>query len=49
MSPSPYIACLLPIINPSWDQLYYVTLLGLFVLIGWGQLTVGRVGVTRHE
>jgi adenylate cyclase len=23
------IACLLPIINPSWDQLYYLVVLGL--------------------
>jgi adenylate cyclase len=43
------IACLLPIINPSWDQLYYVVLLGLFALIGWGQVRVGRVGVSRPE
>jgi adenylate cyclase len=43
------IACLLPIINPTWDQLYYVVLLGLFALIGWGQVRVGRVGVSRPE
>jgi adenylate cyclase len=43
------IACLLPIINPSWDQLYYLVLLGLFALIGWGQVRVGRVGVSRPE
>jgi len=43
------IACLLPIINPSWDQLYYVVLLGLFALIGWGQARVGRVGVSGPE
>ncbi len=43
------IACLLPIINPTWEQLYYVTLLGLFALIGWGQVRVGRVGVSRPE
>ena len=43
------IACLLPILNPSWDQLYYVALLGLFALIGWGQVKVGRVGVSRPE
>jgi adenylate cyclase len=43
------IACLLPIINPAWDQLYYVVLLGLFALIGWGQVRVGRVGVSRPE
>jgi adenylate cyclase len=43
------IACLLPIINPSWEQLYYLPLLGLFALIGWGQVRVGRVGVSRPE
>ena len=43
------IACLLPIINPAWDQLYYVVLLGLFALIGWAQVRVGRVGVSRPE
>jgi adenylate cyclase len=43
------IACLLPIINPAWEQLYYVVLLGLFALIGWGQVRVGRVGVSRSE
>jgi hypothetical protein len=35
------IACLLPIINPAWDQLYYVVVLGLFALIAWGQVRVG--------
>jgi adenylate cyclase len=43
------IACLLPIINPSWEQLYYLAILGLFALIGWGQVRVGRVGVSRVE
>jgi len=43
------IACLLPIINPSWEQLYYAVLLGLFALIGWAQVRVGRVGVSRPE
>src|ERR1700760_3758397 len=43
------IAFLLPILNPSWQQLYYVALLGLFALIGWGQAKVGRVGVSRLE
>jgi class 3 adenylate cyclase len=43
------IACLLPIINPAWEQLYYLPLLGLFALIGWGQVKVGRVGVSRPE
>lgn len=43
------IACLLPAINPAWDTLYYVALLGLFALIGWAQVRVGRVGVSRPE
>jgi adenylate cyclase len=43
------IACLLPILNPSWEQLYYVVTLGLFALIGWAQVRVGRVGVSRPE
>ena len=43
------IACLLPILNPSWEQLFYVVLLGLFALIGWAQTKVGRVGVSRVE
>ncbi|QAU44605.1 adenylate/guanylate cyclase domain-containing protein [Bradyrhizobium guangzhouense] len=43
------IACLLLAINPAWDQLYYVVLLGLFALIGWAQVRVGRVGVSRSE
>jgi adenylate cyclase len=43
------IACLLPILNPSWQQFYYVALLALFALIGWGQARVGRVGVSRLE
>src|SRR4051794_12458883 len=43
------IACLLPAITPAWEQLYYVALLGLFALIGWAQVRVGRVGVSRSE
>ena len=44
------IACLILIINPQWkEQLYYVALLGLFALIGWGQVKVGRLGVSRPE
>jgi adenylate cyclase len=43
------IACLLPIIYPSWEQLYYIVMLGLFGLIGWAQVRVGRVGVSRQE
>ena len=43
------IACLLLAINPAWEQLYYLVLLGLFALIGWAQVRVGRVGVSRSE
>src|ERR1700739_2321667 len=43
------IACLLPIINTTWDQVYDVVLLGLFGRIGGGQVRVGRVGVSRPE
>lgn len=43
------IACLLPILNPSREQLFYVMTLGLFALIGWAQAKVGRVGVSRVE
>ena len=43
------IACLLPILNPAWEQLYHVALLGLFALVGWAQARVGRVGVSRPE
>ena len=43
------IACLLLVLNPTWEQLYYVVLLSLFALIGWGQVKVGRVGVSRPE
>jgi len=43
------IACVLPIINPNWEVLYYIAILGLFALIGWAQVKVGRVGVSRAE
>ncbi|MBR1224334.1 adenylate/guanylate cyclase domain-containing protein [Bradyrhizobium sp. AUGA SZCCT0176] len=35
-------AATLPIINPEWEVLYYVLMLGLFALIGWAQLKVGK-------
>jgi len=34
-------AATLPIINPNWEVLYYVLMLGVFALIGWAQLKVG--------
>jgi adenylate cyclase len=43
------IAVLLPIINPRWEALYYEALLMCFALIGYLQLKIGRVGVSRSE
>ena len=43
------IAVTLPIMNPHWDVLYYIASLGLFALIGWAQLRVGKAGVSRPE
>ena len=43
-------AVTLPIINPNWEVLYYVVMLGLFALIGWAQLKVGKIaGRSRPE
>ena len=41
------IACMMPILNPAWEQLYYVALLIPFAVIGWAQVKVGRVGRSR--
>jgi adenylate cyclase len=43
------IAVTLPIINPNWDVIYYVVMLGLFALIGWAQREVGTVGRSVPE
>jgi adenylate cyclase len=43
------IAVTLPIINPNWDVIYYVVMLGFFALIGWAQLKVGKVGRSPSE
>lgn len=43
------IAVTLPIINPNWDVIYYVVMLGLFAVIGWAQLKVGKVGRSQPE
>jgi adenylate cyclase len=43
------IAVSLPIINPNWDVIYYVAMLGLFAAIGWAQLNVGKVGRSVPE
>ncbi|MEH2508203.1 adenylate cyclase [Bradyrhizobium sp. AZCC 1578] len=42
-------AVTLPIINPNWDVIYYVLMLGFFALIGWAQLKVGKVGRSHLE
>jgi len=43
------IAIMLPIVNSNWEVLYYHLLLVLFALIGWAQLKVGTVGLSRLE
>jgi adenylate cyclase len=42
-------AITLPIINPNWDVIYYILMLGFFALIGWAQLKVGKVGRSPLE
>jgi adenylate cyclase len=42
-------ALTLPIINPTWEVTYYVLMLGLFALIGWAQLKVGKAGRSWAE
>ena len=43
------IALTLPIVNPHWEVIYYIVSLGLFAVIGWAQLKVGKAGVSRPE
>jgi adenylate cyclase len=42
-------AVTLPVINPDWDVIYYILMLGFFAVIGWAQLKVGKVGRSRPE
>src|ERR1051325_9608970 len=42
-------AATLPIINPNWDVIYYILMLGFFALIGWAQLKVAKVGRSPIE
>ena len=43
------IALTLPIMNPHWEVIYYIVSLGLFAVIGWAQLKVGKAGLSRPE
>lgn len=43
------IAATLPLINPNWDVVYYILMLGVFAAIGWAQLQVGSAGPSRRE
>jgi len=43
------IAATLPIVNPNWDVIYYILMLGFFAAIGWAQLKVGSAGRSRRE
>lgn len=42
-------AITLSLINPNWDVVYYILMLGFFAVIGWAQLKVGKVGRSRPE
>ena len=42
-------AATLPILNPHWEVIYYVLMLGLFAVIGWAQLKVGKAGRSWPE
>ena len=42
-------AVTLPIVNPNWEVIYYILMLGLFAAIGWAQLKVGKAGMSRPE
>ena len=43
------VAIMLPIVNPTWEVVYYIGLLALFAGIGWAQLQIGEVGRSRPE
>ena len=43
------IAATLPVINPNWDVIYYILMLGIFAVIGWAQLKVGAAGWSWRE
>jgi len=43
------ISVLLPIINPRPEVIYFEFLLCLFALVGWAQLKIGTVGLSRSE
>jgi adenylate cyclase len=42
-------AATLPIVNPNWEVIYYILMLGFFAAIGWGQLKIGKAGRSRPE
>ncbi|WP_291853783.1 adenylate/guanylate cyclase domain-containing protein [Bradyrhizobium sp.] len=42
-------AVTLPIVNPNREVIYYVLMLGLFAVIGWAQLKVGKTGRSPPE
>ncbi|MDP6706531.1 MAG: adenylate/guanylate cyclase domain-containing protein [Alphaproteobacteria bacterium] len=43
------IAVFLVFLNPAWEVLYYEALLVGFAAIGWAQIRIGRVGLSRAE
>lgn len=43
------IAVMIPFLNFTWEAIYYEVLIAGFALVGWAQLHIGRVGVSRKE
>lgn len=43
------IMCLLPILNPNWDVLYYQAAVLLFIALGWLQYRYAQVGFSKFE
>lgn len=43
------VAAMLPFLNPHWEVVYYIALLGVLAFIGWLQRRAGRVGLSRVE
>lgn len=43
------VALVLPMVNPQWEVLWYIFLLGVLILLGQVQIRVAQVGQSRAE
>ncbi|MEM7465184.1 MAG: adenylate/guanylate cyclase domain-containing protein [Pseudomonadota bacterium] len=43
------ILCILPIMNPNWDVMYYQATVLLFIALGWLQYRYAQVGYSKFE